>query len=47
MGTVLAVILVLAIVVLGALYFWGERLSTEPAAQEENATTTINVELGY
>lgn len=44
LGTTLAIVLVLAIVLIGALYLWGSKLSDKQPAPSQNATTTINVE---
>lgn len=44
LGTTLAIILVLAVVIIGALYLWGAKLSGTEAPESGNATTTINVE---
>jgi uncharacterized membrane protein (DUF485 family) len=41
MGSLIGIILIIAVIVLGGIYFWGKRTSTQVQAQPV-ATTTIS-----
>jgi uncharacterized protein YpmB len=42
-GSVIATIIIIALIVLGGLYFWGKRIEQEQATQSFTPTTNVSV----
>jgi len=42
-GPVIGTIIILAVIVLGGLYFWGQRAEVEPAMTEEQVQEQVNM----
>jgi len=42
-GPVIGTVIILAVIVLGGLYFWGQRADSEPAMTEEQVQEQVNM----